>query len=84
MADQQGDRTDLYLLPGQTIEEMDCCNGVDVVLDLSVDGETVYRSGVVNVMGVELTVHCREHSPLDGAGRAAHDPGHAGAAGAAL
>ena len=61
MPEQQGEKTDLYLLPGQIIDEMDCCQGVDVVLDLSVDGETVYKSGIVDAMGVELTVHCREH-----------------------
>ena len=61
MPEQPGDRNFLSLLPGQVIEEMDCCRGVQVVLDLSVDGETVYRLENVDAMGVELTVHCLEH-----------------------
>ena len=62
MAKQAGKYTEISLDLQGDIDGIDCCSEPEVRLELSVDGEIVYESGVVDAMGVELTVRCPEHS----------------------
>ena len=59
---QQGEYTSFSVDIQDSFDNMDCCQGVEVLLQLSVDDQVVYQSASVNAMGVEMEVHCATHS----------------------